>query len=396
MCHAIIPKLNPFGIAFRNNGYRIPLADEKLLKSQDVSLGAPAWKQLWPKAVWPGKIPSVPPIAFRAATDVSIRPSQPVNVNFNFPNFLALYLAGPAGDTVSFFGSVFLSGATNTLSVDRAWAQFRLTPEKPGTNWAVLKVGRMDLRSEPFSSGSRRATAQNFNVSTYNAVSDSVRMLDKDAGVELWGAATGPDNHGGLEYAAGIVQGTAGATENNNFKDMYWSASYKFGGHGVVGSRKELDDAVPIRGYAEKSIGFGTFGYRGKGITRITGVPLENQFTRTGAKVDAYLGNLNLFSAVTVGRDNVHDTATRSTRSSAVFVEADYMALPWVMPILRFEKTNFSDGRRNIRQVVAALNLAVRANVRVVVEGRFYNRISASGTARTGTNEGLTRLEFLF
>src|SRR5436190_17125141 len=74
-CHAMIPKLNPFGIAFRNNGYRIPLADDKLLKSPDVSLGAPAWKQLWPKAVWPGKIPSVPPIAFRAAADVNVRPT---------------------------------------------------------------------------------------------------------------------------------------------------------------------------------------------------------------------------------------------------------------------------------------------------------------------------------
>src|SRR5205085_9314462 len=154
--HAIIPKLNPFGIAFRNNGYRVPLADEKLLKSQDVSLGAPAWKQLWPKAVWPGKIPSVPPIAFRAAADVNMRPSQPVHTNFNFPDFMSIYFAGPAGDTLSFFGSVFILGSTNQLFVDRAWAQFRLTEEKPGTNWAVLKVGRIDLRAEPFSSGHRK------------------------------------------------------------------------------------------------------------------------------------------------------------------------------------------------------------------------------------------------
>src|SRR5438046_1547291 len=105
-CHAVIPKLNPFGIAFRNNGYRIPLADEKLLKSQDVSLGAPAWKQLWPKAVWPEKIPSIPPIAFRAAVDVNIRPTQPMHTNFDFPDFMSIYFAGPAGDTLSFFGSL--------------------------------------------------------------------------------------------------------------------------------------------------------------------------------------------------------------------------------------------------------------------------------------------------
>lgn len=52
-CHVVIPKLNAFGIAFRNNGYKIPLNDEKLIKVPDVALGAPAWKQLWPRAVWP-------------------------------------------------------------------------------------------------------------------------------------------------------------------------------------------------------------------------------------------------------------------------------------------------------------------------------------------------------
>jgi len=41
-CHAIIPKLNPFGVSFRNNGYRIPLNDERILKIEDVSLGAPS------------------------------------------------------------------------------------------------------------------------------------------------------------------------------------------------------------------------------------------------------------------------------------------------------------------------------------------------------------------
>ena len=386
-CHAIIPKLNPFGIAFRNNGYRVPLADEKLLKSQDVTLGAPAWKQLWPKAVWPGKIPSVPPIAFRAAADVNIRPSQPVNVNFDFPNFLSIYFAGPAGESVSFFGSLFMLGSTNQLFVDRAWAQFRLTPEKPGNNWAVLKVGRIDLRSEPFSSGYRKTTAQNFNVSDYRVLADGFRFRDKDAGIELWGAATGPDNRGGLEYSAGIVQGTAGAPENNNFKDSYWNASYKIGGHGVVGSRREEEGEMPIRNYAEKSIAIGGFGYRGKGITRVTGTPLENQFTRTGAKLDAFYDNLNVFGAVVVGRDNVRSAPRRSIDSSAFYIEADYMLLPWVMPLARFEKTNVSDGRSAIRQYIPAVNLALRANVRVLVEGRFV---------RPGANEGLVRLEFLF
>ena len=72
-CHVVIPKLNPFGVAFRNNGYRIPVNDAKFVKASDVALGAPGWKQLWPKAVWPGAIPGIPPIAVRVMTDVNVR-----------------------------------------------------------------------------------------------------------------------------------------------------------------------------------------------------------------------------------------------------------------------------------------------------------------------------------
>jgi hypothetical protein len=76
--------------------------------------------------------------------------------------------------------------------------------------------------------------------------------------------------------------------------------------------------------------------------------------------------------------------------------EADYRVLPWVMPTVRYEKTNFSDGRRNVIQVIPALSLLVRANVKILAEGHFFNRIQAGSRDRTGLNEGLVRLEFFF
>jgi hypothetical protein len=387
-CHALIPKLNPFGIAFRNNGYRIPIKNEELVKTIDVSLGAPAWKKLWPKAVWPGAIPANTPVAIRVISDVNIRPSQPVNVNFDFPNFVNLYFAGPAGDTVSFFGQTSIAGATNAVFLDRAYAQFRITPEQAGANWLNFKVGRIDTRAEPFSSTYRRTTAQNFNTSQYRVLSDGFRFQDHDVGAEVWGAATGPDNRGGLEYGVGIVQGTAARPENNNFKDQYWSLSYKLGGLGVVGSRIEQDVLATEEAYTERSFALGAFGYRGKAPIPApqTG---ENQFTRTGMKVDAYFDELNVFGAVVSGRDRLNNSTSGPIDTTAFFVQADYMMLPWVMPVLRYEKTNFSDGRRAVREFIPAVNLAVRANIKVLVEGRFYG-------AQTGVNEGLVRLDFLF
>ena len=57
-CHTVFPKLNAFGDAFRLNGYRMPAETEEMVKEKPVSLGAPAYKKLWPKAVWPGEISS--------------------------------------------------------------------------------------------------------------------------------------------------------------------------------------------------------------------------------------------------------------------------------------------------------------------------------------------------
>ena len=45
------PKLNPFGEAFRLNGYRMPKETEEQIKIKPVSLGADAYKRLWPKTV---------------------------------------------------------------------------------------------------------------------------------------------------------------------------------------------------------------------------------------------------------------------------------------------------------------------------------------------------------
>jgi hypothetical protein len=394
-CHVVIPKLNAFGIAFRNNGFKIPINDARLIKMPDVALGAPAWKQLWPKAVWPGAIPGVPPIAIRVLTDVNIRPSAPVNLNFDFPDGLAAYAAGSAGDSFSFFGNIFLAGATNSLFVDRAYGQFKLVPESPGQNWLTLKIGRIDTRAEPFSSTYRKITAQNYNVSDFRVVANGFGFRDHDAGAELWGAATGPDNRGGLEYAAGVLQGTNGRPENNNFKDYYWAASYKVGGLGVVGSRVEVEpQATSAEGYEETSIQAGGFAYIGKGQPLLPGVT-EDRFTRTGFRIDAWLKTLNVYGAFVQGEDQLRGLTPRTINSSAIMAEADYLILPWVMPTFRFEKTNYSD-RRNVVLLLPAVSFLVRANVKVLAEARFFNRLQAGGRDRTGLNEGLVRLEFAF
>ena len=61
-CHSIFPKLNPFGTAFRLNGYHLPGETEEQVKQKPVSLGADAYERIWPKMVYPSTLPGNAPL----------------------------------------------------------------------------------------------------------------------------------------------------------------------------------------------------------------------------------------------------------------------------------------------------------------------------------------------
>ena len=65
-CHIDFPKLNDFGKAFKDAGFQFPKEDdETYLKVAPVMLGAEGQKEAFPKSVWPGIIPGMPPIGLR-------------------------------------------------------------------------------------------------------------------------------------------------------------------------------------------------------------------------------------------------------------------------------------------------------------------------------------------
>ena len=56
-CHLDFPKLNDFGKAFKDAGFKFPKDDESMIKIPPVMLGAPANAELWPKADLAGRHP---------------------------------------------------------------------------------------------------------------------------------------------------------------------------------------------------------------------------------------------------------------------------------------------------------------------------------------------------
>ena len=75
-CHTVYPKLNPFGEAFRRDGYRFPGVDSDYIKAEQVALGQEANKKTFPKTVWPDWIPAAIPISVGANGQALVIPSK--------------------------------------------------------------------------------------------------------------------------------------------------------------------------------------------------------------------------------------------------------------------------------------------------------------------------------
>src|SRR5579883_2407629 len=75
-CHTVYPKLTPFGEAFRRNGFKFPGSDTEMTKQETVPLGQDAYRDVFPKAVWPGTLPASIPIALGFNGQAMIHPQH--------------------------------------------------------------------------------------------------------------------------------------------------------------------------------------------------------------------------------------------------------------------------------------------------------------------------------
>lgn len=379
-CHVVIPKLNAFGIAFRNNGYRIPPNDEKYVKIPDVPLGAEAWKRIWPDAVWPGAIPGMAPLAFRLFSDVVINPSDPAKLNFVFPNEFEFLAGGTAGEGISYWGELEIVPG-DRIDLARAFVQF---DQLGGTTLANLIIGRYEVRAVPFSRFWRRLTPSDFMITDYRHVRGGFDFRQRQVGFEFWGAKTGPRGTGGVEYALGVVNGSGPFADNNTAKDFYYRFSYKFGGFGVSGSTEETPELQQTNNWRDNSVKVGTFGYVGKGLFDSN----KDDFWRFGGDVDLFIGDLNLFAGAWGGRDKMSVRQPMGERSTAAFAEAQYVVKPWVVGLVRYD-TVFRENGPDIKRVVPGVVMAIRANVRVVSDWEAF-------LANSGTRRARIRLDLLF
>ena len=377
-CHVGFNKLNPFGEAFRQNGYLIPGGkDAALVKEEPVSMGAEAWKRVFPEAVWPGAIPSNVPIALEVVQRMDIKENNTPSTNFNFPHEFSLLTAGTLSDNFSYFGEVSLDedGAKtaevergfvrfNNLFSEGGWGRFGWLPE----NALSLKVGKFDLPVGPISTPARRTLSRPV-INEFTIGSNAFSFHDAQPGIEASGVLFSR-----FGYQVAIVNGNSSVEDNNNAKDVYYRFSYKLGGLGLDGTGgASTEELAQTDNWVDNAVTLGTFGYFGR--APITGADFRyDNFRRVGVDGRINFRNLDLYGTLLMGRDDKPstDTMLRNVDATAWALEADYVIKPWLIGALRYEGIKFdeilSTAKATNNAIVANLAAYARANVRFMIE----------------------------
>ncbi len=413
-CHwATFPGLNPFGKAFKDNGYRFPEDDEVYVKETPVAFGGEAWKRVFPKAVWPSTITPVPPVALMIESNFFVNPKNDSGKTaFDGIGALELLMGGTLGESFAWFGAAPLYEAEGSTSgsethVERLFGVYSLTLfEKKGL--VNVEFGRFEPRATPRSQHLSIIGTTPYLFSTWSILptANLTTFFPFQDGVEFFGGKNGPKGNGGLMWAAGVVNGERSGdalgfddfaddfpdAENpfdvNNSKDYYARVSYKIGGMGVLGGGTVKESQKTTENWQDNSLTLSGFFDRGDAGffndpaagERTSWHNSGNHFWRYGAEADFYWWNFNLFGAATYFSDNtasdvtIEDKSGRNFDAALYTAELRWVALPWIIPAVRFENMNPSYDAGDIdsfNTYSTDITVLIRANVKFVVGAAF-------------------------
>ncbi len=428
-CHIDFPKLNDFGKAFKDAGFKFPTDNESFLKIPATLLGAPAQKDLFPHAIWPGSIPGILPVGLRMNTFFQKTsgnrgnfdsllppgtPSSPFIPKTDFSTgFFSIFTAGDFGSDIAFWvdDDISVSGDNSQGHLGDGYLRFvnigRLV--RLPKDALTLRVGQFEL-DLPFTQ------ARSYDISPYDIYSQAnigavtpgfgqqnVKNLFTFAGGAHGVEFSGGHQYGGYHYSvalvnqntSGIVQsantsalvpsptggaaGGVGFASDSNFKDVYSRFSYRFNLERDKSSRDAIQAAGASGPRDHTYLNLGTYYFYGRSVQRFSGTDLagtpqvltaREPFYRTGGDFSFNYRSLNIYGLFMYGHDNnqlpidITGTLVRlpitgtspapvgfvhgsPATFSGGFVQADYLALPWIMAIMRWDAVNSTEDRIN-------------------------------------------------
>lgn len=392
-CHTAAPKLNVMGEAFRLNGYRFPENDQLLRKEPSVPLGEDPWKDLWPRAIWPGELPGSVPIAIRLQTDLAVqRDSGGTIVDLRFPNEVYVLAAASLGEQISTFlesewsreDGFEVVQAKVTIQDPLPWLPRRLVNVWVGLQrlyafaFAETEIDRGGY--QPFEWQRFRVSDLTLATPTGPLQSGNAFALDQaQPTLELNGLVRGR-----VSYAVGVAQGAGDAAEDNNRrKDLYWRLRYKIAGLALDGTYGPGRGPVLGSGgqLLDRSFTVEHFGYLGEEPTDGGRRDAHRHFGFSGR---ALLGRLDAGVGYVWGSHrDPWGLGTGELRRRSVFGKAEYLAYPWLIGSIKAERLTIEPAPGAVpvgytldpiatTRVLPGVIALVRQNVRAVAEAELF------------------------
>lgn len=361
-CHSDFPKLNDFGKAFKDAGFKFPTDDETFLKIPPTLLGAPAQKQLFPHTIWPGSIPGGLPIGLRynqffqvagrnrrqfdVLTPAGSVPPLIPKTDFE-TGFFSIFTAGSFGSDIAFWvdDDISVSGKNANGGLGDAYLKFVNIGRfmKMPTDSLSLRVGQFEL-DLPFTQ------ARSYNISPWDIysqanigamntlfaqqnVNNSLSIVNGMRGIELSGGHT----YGGYHYSLAVVDqntsgvdqgsntspfvpsatgganGGVGFASDSNFKDLYGRLAYRFNLERNRDSRNAIQAAGATGPRDHTFLNLGTFYFYGRSAQRVLGstasgvttlLDAHEPFYRAGADFNFNYRAFNFYGLFMYGRDH--------------------------------------------------------------------------------------------
>jgi len=489
-CHVDFPKLNDFGKAFKDAGFKFPKDDETFIKVPPVMLGAPAQKDLWPHTIFPGTIPGLPPIGLRFNQFFQVTSANANNYNQQLapgtatgpnvprtdfaPGFFSIFMAGNFGSDIAFWvdDDISVAGANANGGLGDGYLKFVNMGRvfKLPTDSLSLRVGQFEL-DLPFTG------ARSINLSPYDIYTEanigvmnglvSVPPQNVNNTFGMGGAAHGVELSGGHTYAGyhyslslidqntsgtsasppnvpsptGGSSGGVGFFSDSNYKDIYARFSYRFNLEKDPASRNEVQAAGATGPRDHTYLNLGTFYFKGRSVQRFSGfssdgvtpavITAREPFYRFGGDFSFNYRTFNLYGLYMYGHDDdllLNPTATGFLSGTAAkfnggFLQADYLMLPWVMGILRYDRVQstadflnqigsqanapnrgnfFSPAGATRNRVTPGIQFLIHANIKASFEYQIRPQqivYDASGNKLTNpfrTNTATGALEFVY
>ncbi len=363
-CHIAFPRLTPFGEAFMRQGYRFPTDDTGHVNQEpgDMDLGNPAYRDVFPSAVYPNSMPSIPPLALVAhgwiGGDPFAGPEAPTELSFdNLGANVDLFAAAHLGKTFTVYGKLGIgTGPSVEPQHQRLFVSVNdLLPD------STIRVGQFVPEVLQASQTARNCTSCHFSMR--RPVGENRWDYGAQVGVEV--AETVFHR---LRWVAGVVEGNG--SQPDLAKDVYARLSGKLGGLALDGRSGGSDSS---NNWVDDSVELGAFAYYGNAdlaTANEAGEPetVHDRFIAGGADVFATVGSLGLYALAIHELHGQPTQGDKEVRVERYLGRLRYVIFPWLVPEVTGEYFNTQLDQDMTYQVAGAVDVLVRANLKLWVE----------------------------